>query len=115
MLKICQENSKLAHGAQTVNFSGITQIPGSLVLLYLLQMCQKTFIFLSCLTKSSKFTASIANFRLTWKGLSCHEVDFFHIFHIELFEDTDGTSVFETAFEGKVVDFLLGEVKTEFM
>lgn len=46
-----------------------------------------------------------------WKKLSCHEVDLFHVFHVELFEDANGAGVVEAAFEGEVVDFLFGEIQ----
>ena len=32
-----------------------------------------------------------------------------------MFEYTDGTGVFEAAFEGEVVDFLVGQVEAEFV
>ena len=31
--------------------------------------------------------------------LSGSKIDFFHIFHVQLFEHTDGTGVFKAAFE----------------
>ena len=45
--------------------------------------------------------------------LSCHKVDFFHISHIELLEDSDGSSVFETAFECQIMNLLICEIQTQ--
>ena len=47
--------------------------------------------------------------------LSCHKVDFFHISHIELLKDSDGSSVFETAFECQIMNLLICEIQTQFM
>ena len=33
------------------------------------------------------------------EGSARHKIDFFHVFHIQLFEDADGTGVFKTAFK----------------
>ena len=71
-------------------------------MIHLMQMCQKTFIVRSWLLEETI---------CYWKKLSCHEVDLFHVFHVELFEDANGAGVVEAAFEGEVVDFLFGEIQ----
>ena len=54
--------------------------------------------------------------RKWWRyTLSGHKVYLFHILHIELFEYANGAGIFKAAFECKVMDFLLSEVKPQFM
>ena len=42
--------------------------------------------------------------------LSCHQINFFHVFHIKLFKDSDGACVLKTAFECEIMDFLVSEI-----
>ena len=54
-------------------------------------------------------------FAYVWQNLSCHRINFFHIFHIQLLEYADGTGIFETAFKGKFMDLLIIKIKSKFM
>ncbi len=47
--------------------------------------------------------------------LSGSKIDFFHIFHVQLFEHTDGTGVFKAAFKRQIMDFLFCKIKTKLM
>ena len=47
------------------------------------------------------------------EGSARHKIDFFHVFHIQLFEDADGTGVFKTAFKGKLMNLFFIQIKTE--
>ena len=47
--------------------------------------------------------------------LSGSKIDFFHIFHVKLFEHTDGTGVFKAAFKRQIMDLLFCKIKTKLM
>ena len=47
--------------------------------------------------------------------LSGSKIDFFHIFHVQLFEHTDGTGVFKAAFKRQIMDFFFCKIKTKLM
>lgn len=45
--------------------------------------------------------------------LSGSKIDFFHIFHVQLFEHTDGTGVFKAAFKRQIMNLLFCKIKTK--
>ena len=47
--------------------------------------------------------------------LSGSKIDFFHIFHVQLFEHTDGTGVFKAAFKRQIMNLLFCKIKTKLM
>ncbi len=50
-----------------------------------------------------------------YKKLSCHGIDLFHVFHIELLEHADRAGIFITALKSEFMDLLIIKVKSKFM